>query len=81
MGTHRITLRATDGEGLSAERSIEVTVVQREYNTGDLNGDGVVSAQDVTALLSAWGRNGIEDLTLDGTVDSWDLVQLLSRWE
>lgn len=81
VGTHRITLCATDGEGLSAERSIEITVVQREFNTGDLNGDGVVSAQDVAALLSAWGRNGIEDLTLDGTVDSWDLVQLLSRWE
>ncbi|MBI1303129.1 MAG: hypothetical protein GC172_05015 [Phycisphaera sp.] len=81
VGLHRITLRATDGEGLAAERSIEITVTQREFHTGDLNGDGIVAAQDVAALLSAWGRNGLEDLTLDGTVDSWDLVQLLSRWE
>jgi hypothetical protein len=47
----------------------------------DLNADGLVGAQDLAALLSAWGTKGSPaDLTGDGSVDSADLAALLSAW-
>jgi len=52
----------------------------------DLNGDGVVDAADLGALLSQWGscRGGSEncpaDLNGDGVVDGADLGLLLENW-
>jgi hypothetical protein len=49
---------------------------------GDLNGDGVVSAPDLTVLLGAWGPCvGCDaDLDGDGAVSGSDLATLLSAW-
>jgi outer membrane protein assembly factor BamB len=46
----------------------------------DLNCDGVVNAQDLAALLGAWGGSGAGDLNGDGTVGAQDLAILLSAW-
>ncbi|MFO0826667.1 MAG: hypothetical protein U0572_00835 [Phycisphaerales bacterium] len=45
----------------------------------DLNGDGVVNAQDLGILLGAWGTNGA-DLNGDGIVNAQDLGILLGAW-
>ncbi len=48
----------------------------------DLNGDGEVAAQDLAALLSAWGtaKPSEADLNGDGSVGAQDLAVLLSAW-
>ena len=47
----------------------------------DLNGDGEVAAQDLAALLSAWGTNNANaDLNGDGQVAAQDLAALLGAW-
>jgi hypothetical protein len=46
----------------------------------DLNGDGVVNALDVAALLGAWGTAGPGDLDGDGTVGASDLAIVLAGW-
>ncbi|MEY3142618.1 MAG: hypothetical protein RLY21_1111 [Planctomycetota bacterium] len=47
----------------------------------DLNGDGEVAAQDLAALLSAWGTNNASaDLNGDGQVAAQDLAALLGAW-
>ena len=52
---------------------------------GDFDGDGVVGASDLLALLVAWGpcfnKSGCpEDLDDDGTVGASDLLALLVNW-
>ncbi|TVQ31871.1 MAG: hypothetical protein EA376_07740 [Phycisphaeraceae bacterium] len=53
---------------------------------GDLNGDGVVNAQDLAILLGSWGLCPPEpdpcpaDLNGDGSVGSADLAILLGNW-
>ena len=48
---------------------------------GDVDGNGVVNALDLAALLSAWGTNdAAADLNDDGTVNAADLAILLSAW-
>lgn len=46
----------------------------------DLNCSGAVDAQDLAALLSAWGGSGAGDLNNDGTVGAPDLAILLGAW-
>ena len=47
----------------------------------DLNGDSEVGAQDLAALLSAWGTKSSDaDLNGDGAVGAQDLAVLLSAW-
>lgn len=51
---------------------------------GDVNADCLVNAQDVAALLNAWGPCGKggcpTDLDGDGDTDAADLATLLSNW-
>jgi hypothetical protein len=49
-------------------------------NPADLNGDGVVAAEDLAILLSNWGGTGNGDLNSDGVIDAEDLTALLSAW-
>lgn len=50
-------------------------------NPADLNGDGVVNAADLAALLSQWGaKGGSADLDASGSVGASDLAILLSSW-
>jgi hypothetical protein len=50
----------------------------------DIDGNGVVGADDISALLGAWGSSGSgsadTDLDNDGTVGSADLAILLGAW-
>ncbi len=54
--------------------------------TPDINGDGVIDAGDIAAMLSSWGAcadNGSvcsADLDGDGVVASIDLSRVLSQW-
>ena len=47
---------------------------------GDLNGDGLVNAADLSALLGNWGGTGVGDINGDGTVGAADLATLLGAW-
>lgn len=50
---------------------------------GDVNGDGVVTAADLSEMLSAWGNTagfGPADRDLDGSVGTADLAVLLASW-
>jgi hypothetical protein len=50
----------------------------------DLDGDGLVGAADLSALLSAWGSTGTAagaaDIDGDGSVGAADLAALLAAW-
>jgi hypothetical protein len=50
----------------------------------DLDGDGLVGAADLSALLSAWGSTGTAagaaDIDGDGSVGAADLAALLGAW-
>ncbi len=47
----------------------------------DLNGDCVVSGDDLASMLSQWGiEDSYADVTGDGVVDGADLSSLLSAW-
>jgi hypothetical protein len=70
---------AFDGAVLPAASSV--------YDTGDANGDGVVSAADLGLLLSSYNLIvpdgdgwGIGDFNGDGTVNITDLGLLLSHY-
>lgn len=58
------------------------TVIQIEPGcaAADLNCDTRVNAQDLAALLSAWGQSGAADLNRDGSVNAPDLAIMLSGW-
>ena len=61
----------------------DITLVQDGTCTtpcpGDLNGDGVVNAADLSSLLGAWGTAG-GDIDGDGTTNAADLSALLGGW-
>ncbi len=63
-------------------REIEVVVPSTAGSAtpGDLNGDGVVNASDLAAVLSNWGMAGATDVNHDGTTDAQDLAILLANW-
>jgi hypothetical protein len=47
----------------------------------DLNGDGQVNVQDLTAVILAWGRQGgAADVNGDGPVDVLDLIAVFLAW-
>jgi hypothetical protein len=52
----------------------------RQAVPGDLNGDGLVNAIDLSLLLGAWGTSGPGDINGDGLVGAADLSILLSNW-
>lgn len=82
VGTHVLTLRGTDSDGQFAERSVTVTIVEREVRDPDLDGSGGVGPEDLALLLAAWNSTGTprEDLDLDGSVGPADLALILSAW-
>ncbi len=82
VGTHVLTLRGTDADGMASEKSVTITISERSVRSPDLDGNGSVEAGDLANLLSAWGATGTprEDLDLDGTVGPSDLAQLLAAW-
>lgn len=84
--TANILLTATASEG-SSEGSWAIGIladgVEVDSCTGDpdLNGDGFVNGQDLSAFLATWGQaNGAGDVNCDGTVSGPDLAKILASW-
>jgi hypothetical protein len=78
----QIELQFGDGTG-GANANAEYDFVRLTVNLGigaDLNGDGIVDAQDLAILLGAWGQPGVTDLNCSGTTEAGDLAVLLGAW-
>ncbi len=75
LGTFDPTLSTTESPGLP---NPECTY--SEPCTGDLDGNGLVDAADLAALLGSWGGSGPADFDNSGTVDAGDLATLLGAW-
>jgi DNA/RNA endonuclease YhcR with UshA esterase domain len=75
-------VRATDRrDNVGTGPVREFTVEGSCSVVGDLDGNGVVNAGDLAALLAAWGgKGGPADLDGDGTVGASDLAILLAAW-
>jgi len=59
----------------------DIQTVTVNAGVGDLSGDGVVDASDLTFVLNSWGTNGnIGDADGDGSVDAKDLAAILNNW-
>jgi peptidoglycan/xylan/chitin deacetylase (PgdA/CDA1 family) len=60
------------------------TVTVPVTKPGDLNGDNVVDALDLSTMLTNWNKTSATaaqgDLNADGTVDALDLSTLLTNW-
>ena len=48
--------------------------------SADLEGNGIVGPEDLSALLAQWGLPGPADLDGDGQTDGKDLAMLLTLW-
>ena len=48
--------------------------------SADLEGNGTVGPEDLSALLAQWGMDGPADLDGDGQTDGKDLAMLLTLW-
>ena len=61
--------------------NVTITTNQGTACPADLNGDGLVDAADMGAMLALWGAAGsAADLNDDGVVDAQDLGLLLVEW-
>ncbi|MFM7052648.1 MAG: hypothetical protein ACKOYN_11040 [Planctomycetota bacterium] len=81
VGTHVITVRGTDSDGMFDERSVTITVTARAFHRGDIDLDGRVGAADLSMLLAAWGgTTGLADIDANGLVEAADLSILLALW-
>ncbi|MBI1304829.1 MAG: S8 family serine peptidase [Phycisphaera sp.] len=71
----------TFGHGrVNALKAVEAALASRCV-AGDLDCDGAVDAEDLTALLAAWGTaDPSADIEPDGVVDGSDLAVLLGNW-
>ena len=69
-----------DGTSVDADRDGRPDECYPPACIADLNGDGVVGAADIAALLSNWGGAGTGDLDGDGAVGASDIAALLSAW-
>ncbi len=66
---------------LPAQGLVMVYDVEISPCVGDADGDGAVSASDLTQLLSAWGSNDpLADLNGDGIVSGQDMVLLMANF-
>jgi hypothetical protein len=62
-----------------AVTSVAAAVAIATACPADLNADGTVGAQDLAALLSAWGTSA-GDVNGDGTTNGQDLAAMLAAW-
>ena len=65
------------GYGINPDGNTEGFVVKLPICQGDLNADGLVSSQDLSVLLFAFGATDEGDIDGDGDTDSDDLNDLL----
>jgi hypothetical protein len=73
----QLTVQFKDETGATTTTVIQI---ESACAAADINCDTRVNAQDLAALLSAWGQSGAADLNRDGSVNAPDLAVLLSGW-
>jgi dienelactone hydrolase len=61
--------------------AVEPDVTQRESQTPDLDGNGVVDGGDLGLLVANWDQPGRGDLNGDGIVTGADLGLLIAAWK
>lgn len=78
-GLHTITLSATNSANLTASTTMALTVGA----PGDLNGDGCILVDDLTAIATAWMQEADPPLDLngDGVVTVADIVIATAGWD
>lgn len=74
-----LAIVGTDGTRLTPQIG-QVTVNNTASKPGDLNNDNQVNIQDLSILLSNYGKTGSGDLNNDGTVNIVDLSVLMSNY-
>jgi predicted carbohydrate-binding protein with CBM5 and CBM33 domain len=74
-GEYTVVFTNSCGEATSVAAAVTIATPC----PADLNADGTVGAQDLAALLSAWGTSA-GDLNADGTTDKQDLAAMLGAW-
>jgi hypothetical protein len=83
-GTANLLLNGTISGGTYSSGLSATLFVEGELepgSNGDINGDGTVNAQDLSALLAAWGSaQAAADLDDNGVVNGVDLAILLANW-
>lgn len=81
-GTANLLLSGTFSDGsVTSGFSANLAGSGPRRRTGDINGDGVVNATDLTAFLAAWGSaQASADFDGNGTVNGVDLARLLANW-
>jgi peptidoglycan/xylan/chitin deacetylase (PgdA/CDA1 family) len=71
-------------EWLSPNGATTPPVTTPTIKAGDVNGDGVIDALDLSTVLANWNKTGQTraqgDLNGDGTVDALDLSTILTNW-
>ncbi len=66
---------------LSVKSGETIVLEGLAFCSPDVDGDGAVTASDVTEVLAAWGGPcGPADVSMDGIVDTADLSIVLSAW-
>ncbi len=72
---------AWEQTGKSAPVAMDAAALKlAPVNPADLDGDGVVSASDLSILLGNWGASGVGDIDGNGVVNAGDLSALLAAW-
>lgn len=73
-------VRVRDGAGQS--HALQATFTGGNGVSPDLNGDGVVDAQDLASLLNSWGacKGCPADFDGSGAVDAADIAVMLNGW-
>ncbi|MFO0874174.1 MAG: hypothetical protein U0575_09405 [Phycisphaerales bacterium] len=75
-----IQLGSYDGGAGLADLAVSQTGTCAAPCPADLNGNGLVGAEDLGILLGQWGASGNADLNGNGVVDAGDLGILLGTW-
>ena len=81
-----VTSTAIDAVGNTSEFSACATVTSTGVVVGDTNGDGTVDADDLVAVILAWGTCPVPpaactaDVDHNGQVDADDLVLVILHW-
>lgn len=75
--THRVR---TSSRILAALAAVAASAPLHAACTGDINGDDLVDAFDIAAVLGGWGLAGASDVNGDGVTGPQDLAIVLGNW-
>ena len=64
----------------SGDENSSAKVQNVRVGSSDINGDGVVDVQDLTAVILNWVGSSAADVNNDGTVDVQDLTAVVLAW-